>query len=166
MWFKYLGHVNVQESYGLHVCEQAIQALLNVNNKIKSFLFSITKWFLFKLKEKCRQAVLHIFTDALRIIDHKNKLKGDINSIYHDGPLTVSKDGKIIYFSRNNFNNQVLGKNDEGITNLKIYKAVLVDGKWTNIEELPFNSNDYSTAHPALNSDETKLWLKHYILLM
>ena len=92
------------------------------------------------------------------MIDHKSKLKGDINSIYHEGPITISKDGKTIYFSRNDFNKQVLGKNEEGITNLKIYKASLVDGKWTNIEELPFNSNTYSTAHPALNSDETKLY--------
>ena len=63
-----------------------------------------------------------------------------------------------MYFSRNDFNKKVLGKNDEGITNLKIYKATLVDGKWTNIEELPFNSNTYSIAHPALNNDETKLY--------
>lgn len=92
------------------------------------------------------------------IIDHKSKLKGDINSIYHEGPITISKDGKTIYFSRNDFNNQVLGKNEEGITNLKIYKASLVDGEWTNIEELSFNSNTYSTAHPALSNDETKLY--------
>ena len=104
---------------------------------------------------------LDIYTAANRtdsMIDHKSKLKGDINSIYHEGPITISKDGKTIYFSRNDFNKQVLGKNEEGITNLKIYKASLVDGKWTNIEELPFNSNTYSTAHPALNSDETKLY--------
>jgi outer membrane protein OmpA-like peptidoglycan-associated protein/tetratricopeptide (TPR) repeat protein len=92
------------------------------------------------------------------IIDHKSKLKGDINSIYHEGPLTMTKDGKTIYFSRNDFNNQVLGKNEDGITNLKIYKASLIDGEWTNIEELPFNSKNYSTAHPALNNDETKLY--------
>lgn len=104
---------------------------------------------------------LDIYTAANRtdsIVDHKSKLKGDINTIYHEGPVTVSKDGKTIYFSRNDFNKQVLGKNEEGITNLKIYKATLVDEEWTNIEELPFNSNTYSTAHPALNSDETKLY--------
>ncbi|CAH8286304.1 outer membrane protein OmpA-like peptidoglycan-associated protein [Mariniflexile fucanivorans] len=92
------------------------------------------------------------------IVNNKFKLQGAVNTMYHEGPLTMSKDGKTMYFSRNNFNKQVLGKTDEGITNLKIYKAVLVDGKWTNIEELPFNSNTYSIAHPALNSDETKLY--------
>lgn len=104
---------------------------------------------------------LDIYTAENRtdsVINHKAKLKGCLNSIYHEGPLTISKDGKTIYFTRNDFNKQILGKNEEGITNLKIYKASLINDKWTNIEELPFNSNTYSTAHPALNSDETKLY--------
>ncbi len=92
------------------------------------------------------------------IVDHKSKLKGDINSIYHEGPVTITKDGKTIYFSRNNFSKNVLGKDDEGMTNLKIYKASLIEDKWTNIEELPFNSNDFSNGHPALNNDGTKLY--------
>ncbi|GAA3655360.1 OmpA family protein [Flavivirga jejuensis] len=92
------------------------------------------------------------------IVDHKSKLKGDINSIYHEGPITITKDGKTIYFSRNNYNKDVLGKDEEGMTNLKIYKATLIEGKWTNIEELPFNNKAFSNGHPALNNDETKLY--------
>ncbi|NMH89903.1 OmpA family protein [Flavivirga algicola] len=92
------------------------------------------------------------------IIDHKSKLKGDINTIYHEGPITITKDGKTIFFSRNNFSKNVLGKDEEGMTNLKIYKASLIEDEWTNIEELPFNSNDFSNGHPALNNDGTKLY--------
>ncbi|TGV01143.1 OmpA family protein [Flavivirga rizhaonensis] len=92
------------------------------------------------------------------IVDHKSKLKGDLNSIYHEGPITITKDGKTIYFSRNNYNENILGKDEEGMTNLKIYKASLIEDEWTNIEELPFNSNDFSNGHPALNSDGTKLY--------
>ncbi|MFH4968376.1 OmpA family protein [Gaetbulibacter sp. M240] len=91
-------------------------------------------------------------------INHKNKIKGDVNTLFHEGTLTISKDGKTMYFSRNNFNDQVLGQDAEGISKLKIYKASLVDGKWTNVTELPFNSNRYSTSHPTLNADETKLY--------
>ena len=104
---------------------------------------------------------LDIYTAQNRtdsIVDHKSKIRGDINSIYHDGPLTITKDGKTMYFSRNDYNKNVLGKDDEGMTHLKIYKASLVDGEWTNVEELSFNSNSYSTGHPALNSDDTKLY--------
>ncbi|GAA4973494.1 OmpA family protein [Algibacter aquimarinus] len=108
-----------------------------------------------------KEPFLDIYTTANRtdsIVDHKSRLKGDVNTIYHEGPLTITKDGKTIYFSRNDFNKKTLGKDNEGITNLKIYKASLLDDQWTNIEELPFNSNNYSTAHPALNADGTKLY--------
>ncbi|SFZ91466.1 WD40-like Beta Propeller Repeat [Flaviramulus basaltis] len=92
------------------------------------------------------------------IVDHKSKLKGNINSVYHEGPLTITKDGKTMYFTRTNFTKNILGNDEEGITNLKIYKASLVEDKWKNIEELPFNGNDFSNGHPALNEDETKLY--------
>ncbi|GGK34540.1 cell envelope biogenesis protein OmpA [Yeosuana aromativorans] len=96
--------------------------------------------------------------DSVNVINHKYKLKGKVNSVYHDGPITITNDGKTMYFSRNNFNKNTLNKDKKGISNLKIYKATLVDGSWTNIEDLPFNSDEYSTGHPALNSDNTKLY--------
>lgn len=92
------------------------------------------------------------------IVDHKSKIKGKINSTYHDGPLTMTNDGKTIYFSRNNFNKNGLAKDKAGISNLKIYKASLINGTWDNIEEVPFNNDEYSTGHPSLNSDNTKLY--------
>ena len=93
-----------------------------------------------------------------RNVDHTAKLPGDVNSIYHDGPVTITKDGKTMYFSRNNFTEGVEAKDSKGLTNMKIYRATLVDGLWTNIEDLPINSDDFSTQHPALNIDDTKLY--------
>ncbi len=91
-------------------------------------------------------------------VDHTGKIKGDVNSIYHDGPVTITKDGRTMYFSRNNFNDGVEAKDKKGLTNMKIYRATLVDGSWTNIEDLEINSDDFSTQHPALNIDDTKLY--------
>ncbi len=96
--------------------------------------------------------------NADTIIHHLSKLKGDINSVYHDGPVTITKDGKTMYFSRNNYNDKRLGKDRNGISNLKIYKASLIAGEWTNIKELPFNNDAYSVGHPTLNKDENKLY--------
>ena len=96
--------------------------------------------------------------DSKKNVDFNNKVKGDVNSIYHDGPITITKDGKTMYFSRNNFNKDVEIKDRKGITNMKIYRATLVDGEWTNIEDLPINGDGFSTQHPALNSDDTKLY--------
>ena len=104
---------------------------------------------------------LDIYTTSNRtdsIVNHKAKLKGNINSIYHEGPITITKDGKTMYFSRNDYNKSTLGNDQNGITNLKIYKASLIEGEWINVEELSFNNDAYSNAHPALNHDETKLY--------
>ncbi|MFD2725627.1 OmpA family protein [Hyunsoonleella rubra] len=96
--------------------------------------------------------------DADTIIHHKSKLKGDVNSRFHDGPAIVTKDGKTMYFSRNNFGKYGLKQDKDGISNLKIFRASLVDGEWTNLEELPFGSTEYSVGHPALSNDESKLY--------
>lgn len=87
------------------------------------------------------------------------KIKGDINTRFHEGQISVSKDGKTMYFTRNNILNGKKGKDDQGINNLKIYKASLnEEGEWKNVKELPFNSEDYSVGHPSLSSDGKTLY--------
>ena len=76
----------------------------------------------------------------------------------HEANVVFTKDGKTIYFTRNNSKNGTKKKNDEKISNLQIFKAELVDGKWTNITALPFNSPNYSVEHPALSADEKVLY--------
>ncbi|MCV6631113.1 MAG: OmpA family protein [Flavobacteriaceae bacterium] len=76
----------------------------------------------------------------------------------HESSSLLTKDGKTLYFTRNNSRDNKKIKNAEGITKLKIYKAEWVDDVWTNITPLPFCSDDYSVAHPALNFDETKMY--------
>ncbi|MEC3908672.1 OmpA family protein [Tamlana sp. 2201CG12-4] len=96
--------------------------------------------------------------DSKRNVDHTAKLPGDVNSIYHDGPVTITKDGNTMYFSRNNFTEDIEIKDRKGMTNMKIYRASLVDGAWTNIEDLPINGDSFSTQHAALNIDDSKLY--------
>lgn len=81
-----------------------------------------------------------------------------INSKFNESTPVFTKDGKTMYFTRNNFLDGKRGRDDQKITLLKLYKAELVNDKWTNVTELPFNSNQYSTAHPALSIDEKKLY--------
>jgi outer membrane protein OmpA-like peptidoglycan-associated protein len=76
----------------------------------------------------------------------------------HEANAIFTKDGKTIYFTRNNSKNGTKRKNDQKISNLQIFKAELVNGKWTNIVSLPFNSSDYSVEHPALSADEKVLY--------
>ena len=85
-----------------------------------------------------------------------------INSKFNEASAVFTKDGKTIYFTRNNFlegkKGRDKGMDKERTTLIKIYKASFVDGEWTDIKELPFNSDLYSTAHPALSTDEKTLY--------
>ncbi|TRZ42880.1 OmpA family protein [Robertkochia solimangrovi] len=103
-----------------------------------------------------QQPFLEMFTkDADGTI---SPVQGDINSKYHEGPLSISPDGKTMYFSRNNYLNKKTGKDDDGVSNLKIYQAKLIDGMWQQITDLPFNSDDYSVSHPSLSPDGKTLF--------
>ena len=86
------------------------------------------------------------------------KILGDINTRLHESTSIVTKDGTTMYFTRNNFIGGKKYKDEEGTIRLKIYKATLIDEEWTDIEELPFNSDNYSVAHPMLSPDEKELY--------
>lgn len=86
------------------------------------------------------------------------KFKTALNTKFHESSPALTKDGKTIYFTRNNYIDGKKGKNEDKVTLVKIYKATLENDKWTNIKELPFNSNNYSTAHPSLSLDEKTLY--------
>ncbi|MDX6192112.1 OmpA family protein [Flavobacterium sp. Fl-318] len=81
-----------------------------------------------------------------------------VNSKFNESTPVFTKDGLTMYFTRNNFLNGKKGVDDKKVTLLKLYKASFIEGKWTNIVELPFNSDQYSVAHPALSVDEKKLY--------
>ncbi|MDD5150917.1 MAG: OmpA family protein [Flavobacterium sp.] len=81
-----------------------------------------------------------------------------INSKFHEATPVFTKDGKTMYFTRNNFLDGKKGVDGQQITLLKIYKATYVDSTWVNVTELPFSSDQYSTAHPALSKDEKTLY--------
>lgn len=74
----------------------------------------------------------------------------------HESSAVFTKDGKTMYFSRNLKKRVDLDSTKVAV--VSIFKAELVDNEWTNIEPVSFSSEFYSTMHPALNSDETKLF--------
>lgn len=86
------------------------------------------------------------------------RLKGAVKTRFHEGSAAFSKDGKTMYFTRNNFNEGKRGRSGNNKTLLKIYYATLKDSAWTDIKEVPFNSDDYSVAHPALSPDGKTLY--------
>ena len=87
-----------------------------------------------------------------------NYFSKEINTSMHESNAVFTKDGKTIYFTRNNYKKGRRGKNKDKISNLQIFKAQYVNDKWANIVSLPFNSENYSTEHPALSTDEKTLY--------
>lgn len=86
------------------------------------------------------------------------KFNNTLNSKYHDAAVSFNNDYSEIYFTRNNYLTGKTGKSDENIVNLKIYSAKSEGDGWGTQESLPFNSDEYSVAHPALSSDGNTLY--------
>lgn len=81
-----------------------------------------------------------------------------LNTKFHEGPATFSKDFSRIIFTRNNYNAGEKGASEDNITKLKLYTAENVNGAWGEATELPFNSNEFSTAHPSWSKDGKLLY--------
>ncbi len=82
----------------------------------------------------------------------------NINSKFHESTAIITKDGNTIYFTRNNYTNKDYRENSAGTNLLKLYRSKKIDGKWEKAIELPFNSDEYAVAHPALSPDEKTLY--------
>jgi outer membrane protein OmpA-like peptidoglycan-associated protein/tetratricopeptide (TPR) repeat protein len=85
------------------------------------------------------------------------KLEGDFNTKYNESSVATTNDGNTMYFTRNSYDNGYQ-KDKTGIVRLKLYRAFRSGNYWTDIVELPFNSTEYSVAHPTLSADNTKLY--------
>lgn len=85
-------------------------------------------------------------------------LKGQINGQYHEGPASFTKAEDVVYFTRSNYFKNKVGKSSKGVNNLKIFRAELINGKWSNLQEMPFCSDEYSVGHPSLAPDERTLY--------
>jgi outer membrane protein OmpA-like peptidoglycan-associated protein len=108
-----------------------------------------------------RSPYLNLYSAKLTesgVFEKPIKFGKNINTKTHESSSVFTKDGNTMYFTRNNSKNGRFVTDADGLSRLKIYKAIKQNNQWTNIQQLPFNSDDYSIAHPALNADETKLY--------
>ena len=83
------------------------------------------------------------------------KYSSALNSKYHDAAVTFTEDESEIFFTRNNLE----GKDDEGTIRLKVFSAKSSgENSWGDLQGLPFNSDEYSVAHPTLTPDGNTLY--------
>lgn len=87
------------------------------------------------------------------------KIKGTVNTKYHESNVAFTNNDSIMYFTRNNFYKNKYEKDNKGINRLKLYRATkLNNGSWGEIHSVHFNSDDYSVAHPTISKDGKRLY--------
>ena len=84
----------------------------------------------------------------------------ELNSVYHEGPVTFSRNQDTIIFTRSNYFESHLHKSTEGINKLSLFGANWDkrQKKWVNIGPLSLNNDEYSVQHPALSPDGNQLY--------
>lgn len=143
--------------------------------KYKEVIYATAKDSGFFIKRKNNwneKPFLKLYTaqigDDGKLVSEK-KMGGEINAKFHQSTPVLTKDGLTMYFTRSventnklNTNPNVQSKKADKIAapQLKIFQAQKVNGKWTNIQELPYpiNMEGTSSAHPALNPENDELY--------
>jgi len=87
-----------------------------------------------------------------------SKFYKGLNTKFHEGPLVFYEQDTKMIFTRNNYISKKIGKSQDGIIKLKLYQGEQQGGAWTNLNELPFNSDEYSVGHPAITKEGTTLY--------
>lgn len=113
-----------------------------------------------KLYKWNNESYLDLMTVPLdrNVADSVKSYSTELNTEMHESNVVFTKDGNTIYFTRNNYKDGKRVRNQVKVSTLQIFKAELIDGKWSNIVALPFNSDNYSVEHPALSNDEKTLY--------
>lgn len=79
----------------------------------------------------------------------------ELRSEYNDGPVVFGPMGDEMFLTRNN--SKLPFRNDK-TARLKIVFSKLVDGKWSDPVDLPFNRAQYNMAHACLSQDGKRLY--------
>jgi outer membrane protein OmpA-like peptidoglycan-associated protein/tetratricopeptide (TPR) repeat protein len=85
----------------------------------------------------------------------------NLNTKWHDGPASVSADGKTMYYGSESFNEKEYTKDKakkSKFGKIYLYKATFEGGQWTNSKPLPFNNAAYDVRNPSLSKDGKTLY--------
>ena len=85
----------------------------------------------------------------------------ELNSSFHEGPISITKNGKNIYFASESFTvNQFDKIKNKKLKSgqVQLFTATNDHGVWIYAKPLPFNSKLYSVSNPSVNSTNTTLY--------
>ena len=85
-------------------------------------------------------------------------LRGAFEPAGYQSTATFTADGKVMYFTQSQSLTKDQEKSDPTMR-LKLVRAELMEnGEWGNFKDLPLNDVSFSSAHPTLSADESKLY--------
>lgn len=85
-------------------------------------------------------------------------LSKDLSTKLNDGPVTFSKSGDTIYYSRNLEVEGKLAILSSARNKLGIFSAVNLENQWTKVREFRINSEWYNITTPCLSRDGKRLY--------
>lgn len=77
----------------------------------------------------------------------------EFNTKYHDVAPTFTKDGNKVYFTRTDYYDHHLIKNDNNESNLEIFEAEKIDGKWGKEKLVSFDDENFNIELPSITKD-------------
>jgi outer membrane protein OmpA-like peptidoglycan-associated protein/tetratricopeptide (TPR) repeat protein len=88
----------------------------------------------------------------------------DLNTPWHDGPVSVSTDGLTMFFARDSRSESIFEKDKKAnskVSQVHLFRATRANAeatKWDNIKPLPINGKAFSTSNPSLSADGRVLY--------
>jgi len=87
------------------------------------------------------------------VLDRTASFSKRLNTPYHEGPMSFSKDGKKIFFTRVDYDKGELNMNTEKVVLNKIFESNYENDQWTDAILSSFNMEEYVSCHPSLSKD-------------
>lgn len=95
------------------------------------------------------------FYNPGQLVGEERLFSKEVTTWLNEGPLTFNQDETILYFTGNVEPENLKRKDKVKVYKLGIFEAKKVNGTWMKTGGLPFNSEKYNVAHPALSNDDS-----------
>ena len=85
----------------------------------------------------------------------------NINTKWHDGPVSITSDGTTMYYGSESFNEKEFTKDkpkNAKFGKIYLYKATKEGDNWGNSKPLPFNNKGYDVRNPSISKDGKTLY--------
>ena len=90
----------------------------------------------------------------------------EIKFPFNEGSPSVTPDGEMIYFTATAIKVKkgevkrvgTTQISEDGVSNLKIYSARFINGKFSYVQELSFNNKEYNCTHPCITKEGNVLY--------